>query len=170
MKHTLQLIPACIAALAFCAPLAAKPAPKVSPSPASSAATTPAASKKAPTPAAKTTAERTLPFKGMIASVDQVAKTFTIGKEKARVFQVTEKTVLTKGGAAVTMKDVVANEEARGSYIKAADGTLEAKTVKLGPMTDEEKAASSKSSKKKAKAETSSEVSPAPSPAASATP
>ena len=170
MKHKLQLIPAFIAALALCSPLAAKPAPKASPSPASSTAASPAPSKKAATPAAKTTAERALPFKGTIAAVDQVAKTFTIGKGKARVFQVTEKTVLTKGGAAVTMKDVVANEEARGSYVKAADGTLEAKTVKLGPMTDEEKAASSKSSKKKAKAETSSEASPAPSPAASATP
>ncbi|HEV2841233.1 MAG TPA: hypothetical protein VGW39_07920 [Chthoniobacterales bacterium] len=171
MTHKLQLIPACIAALALCSPLAAKPAPKVSPSPASSAAASPALSKKAPTPATiKTTAERAIPFKGMIASVDQVAKTFTIGKGKTRVFQVTEKTVLTKGGAAVTMKEVVANEEARGSYTKAADGTLEAKTVKLGPMTDEEKAASSKSSKKKAKTETSSDASPAPSPGTTATP
>lgn len=174
MKHKLNLIPACLTALALCAPLAASAARKTSPSPAPNAAASSAASKKAAAPAAKTTTERTLPFKGMISSVDQVAKTFTIGKGKARVFQVTEKTVLSKGGAAVTMKDVVANEEARGSYIKAADGILEAKTVKLGPMTDEEKAASSKSSKKKAKAETSSDASPAaspaPSPAASATP
>jgi hypothetical protein len=104
----------------------------------------------------------------MISSVDQVAKTFTIaGKEKARVFQVTEKTVLTKAGAAVTMKDVVANEEARGSYVKATDGTLEVKTVKLGPATEAEKAASPKSSKKKAKAEASPEASPAASAAAS---
>ncbi len=175
MKHKLHLIPACLAALALCAPLSATPAPEESPSPASSAADSTAASKKAPTPAAKTTAERALPFKGTIASVDQVAKTFTLGgKEKARVFQVTEKTVLTKGGAAVTMKDVMANEEARGSYVKAADGALEAKTVKLGPMTDEEKAASSKSSKKKAKKEASSDaapaVSPAPSPGTTVTP
>ena len=177
MKHKLPLIPACLAALALCAPLSAKPAPKTSPSPGSSAADSSAASKKepTPTPAAKTTAERALPFKGTIASVDQVAKTFTLGgKEKARVFQVTEKTVLTKGGAAVTMKDIMANEEARGSYLKAADGTLEAKTVKLGPMTDEEKAASAKSSKKKAKAEKSSDasatVSPAPSPGTTVTP
>ncbi|HWM23631.1 MAG TPA: hypothetical protein VNP98_02310 [Chthoniobacterales bacterium] len=175
MKNKLHLIPVCLAALALCAPLSAQPAPKASPSPVSSAADSSAASKKAPTPAAKTAAERALPFKGTISSVDQVAKTFTLGgKEKARVFQVTEKTVLTKGGAAVTMKDVVANEAARGSYLKAADGTLEAKTVKLGAMTDEEKAASSKSSKKKAKKEASSDaapaVSPAPSPGTTATP
>jgi hypothetical protein len=90
----------------------------------------------------------------MVSAVDQTAKTFTIaGKEKARVFKVTDKTVLTKAGAPATMKDVLANEEVRGSYVKAADGSLEARVVKLGPMTDAEKAASSKSSKKKVKPE-----------------
>ena len=139
MKNKLQLIPACIAALALCAPAAWAAAPKA------------------------------LPFKGVISSVDQVAKTFTItGKEKARVFQVTDKTALTKGGAAVTMKDVVANEEVRGSYVKLADGTLEVKTAKLGPMTEEEKAAGSNGSKKKAKKdEASPKGSPTASPAAS---
>lgn len=90
----------------------------------------------------------------MISAVDQTAKTFTIaGKEKSRVFKVTDKTALTKAGAPATMKDVMANEEVRGSYVKAADGSLEARVVKLGPMTDAEKAASPKSSKKKAKPE-----------------
>jgi len=51
---------------------------------------------------------------------------------------------------AATMKDVAANEEVRGSYWKAADGNLEARTVKLGPMTEAEKAATEKHSKKKA--------------------
>jgi hypothetical protein len=99
----------------------------------------------------------------MISTVDQTAKTFTIaGKEKSRVFKVTDTTVLTKAGAPATMKDVTANEEVRGSYTKAADGSLEAKTVKLGPPTDAEKA--EKPSKKK------SEASPSPSPSASAKP
>lgn len=165
MKNKLQLIPACVAALALCAPAVATAAPKASPSP--TVAASPAASTKAAPPAAKTAPARPIPFKGVISSVDQVAKTFTItGKEKARVFQVTEKTILTKAGAAVTMKDVVANEEARGSYVKA-DGILEVKTVMLGPLTDAEKAAGSKESKKKAKAEASPEGSPAASPAAS---
>jgi hypothetical protein len=87
----------------------------------------------------------------MISAADQKAKTFTIaGKEKSRVFKITDKTVLTKAGVAATMKDVEANEEVRGSYWKAADGSLEAKTVKLGPMTEAEKAATEKHSKKKA--------------------
>ena len=125
MKNKLQFITACIAALASCAPVAAY-------------------------------AERAVPFRGMISTVDQTAKTFTIaGKEKARVFKVTDKTVLTKAGAPATMKDVAANEEVRGSYLKAEDGGLEVKTAKLGPMTEAEKAASAKSSKKKAKPEAS---------------
>ena len=154
MKNKLRLIPACIAALALFAPVAAYAATKTSTPPAPHAAASPAASKKAAPPAAKDKTERAVPFHGMISAVDQTAKTFTIaGKEKARVFKVTDKTVLTKAGAPATMKDVVANEEVRGSYVKAADGSLEAKIVKLGPMTDAEKAASSKSSKKKAKPE-----------------
>jgi hypothetical protein len=60
------------------------------------------------------------------------------------------------------MKDMVANEEVRGSYWKMSDGTLEAKTVKLGPKTDAEKAADEK--RKEKKAETSAEASPSASP------
>lgn len=87
----------------------------------------------------------------MISAVDQKAKTFTIaGKEKSRVFKITDKTVMTKAGAPATMKDVVANEEVRGSYWKMSDGTMEAKTVKLGPKTDAEKAADEKRKTKKA--------------------
>ena len=104
---------------------------------------------------------RPLPFHGKISAVDQKAKTFTIaGKEKSRVFKITDKTVLTKASAPATMKDVVANEEVRGSYWKMADGTLEAKTVKLGPKTDAEKAQHEKKTSPKT------ETSPAPSPRA----
>ena len=38
------------------------------------------------------------------------------------------------------MKDVVSNEEVRGSYYKMTDGSMEAKNVKLGPLTEAEKA------------------------------
>lgn len=165
MKIRLHLIPACIAALTVCAPMAVHAAEKKSPSPAPSAAPSSAASTKAAPPAAKNKTERAIPFHGMISTVDQTAKTFTIaGKEKARVFKVTDKTVLTKAGTPATMKDVAANEEVRGAYMKAADGALEARVVKLGPMTDAEKAASSKSSKKKAKAEASPGAAPSASP------
>jgi hypothetical protein len=175
MKNKLQIVTACIAAFACCAPAVASAATKKSPSPAASPSVTPSpkstrspAPQTAPAVAPKATPHptigRVVPFHGMVGSVDQKAKTFTIGKEKSRVFKVTDKTVLSKGGAPATMKDVVANEEVRGSYWKATDGTLEAKTVKLGPLTDVEKAGQEK--KKAPKSETSATASPAASPSA----
>lgn len=181
MKNKRNLITACIAAIACSVPVATSAATKKpSPSPSASASASPkatAAPKTKPTssPAANTTTDatkaRAIPFHGMISAVDQKAKTFTIaGKEHSRVFKITDKTVMTKAKAPATMKDVVANEEARGSYWKLTDGTLEAKTVKLGPKTDAEKAADEKHKKKSSKSETSPEASPSASPSASPKP
>ena len=151
MKNKLRPIPACIAALAFCALAIAAAASKTPPPSAPDTATAPVASTTAAPPGEKNTTERAVPFHGTIFAVDQQAKTFTIaGKEKSRVFKITDKTVLTKAGVAATMKDVTVNEEVRGSYWKAIDGSLEARIVKLGPITEAEKAASKKHSKKKA--------------------
>ena len=124
----------CAASLALCVPLNAQFAPAATASPATSPS--PAAS-----PAAKPAA-RPLPFRGKISAVDQSAKTFTVGGKKGSlVLKVTETTTINKGGNAATTTDIVENELARGSYLKQADGTLEAKTVKLGPPTEAEKKA-----------------------------
>jgi hypothetical protein len=80
---------------------------------------------------------RAIPFHGMISAVDQKGKTFTIAsKAKPRVFKVTDKTTITKGGKAASMQDITENEEASGSVWENPNGTLEAKTVKLGPMEE----------------------------------
>lgn len=183
MKNKLRLITACTAALACCLPLAASGASKksASPTPSPMASASPKAKatpapKTTPSPAPKTTSSpaantttdaskaRAIPFHGMISAVDARAKTFTIaGKEHSRVFKITDKTVLTKAGAHATMKDVVANEEARGSYWKLTDGTLEAKSVKLGPKTEAEKAADEKAKSKKKEKEEAAESSASPS-------
>jgi hypothetical protein len=81
------------------------------------------------------------------------------GKQGSRVFKVTDTTSITKAGAPATMTDIVENERARGTYVKQADGSLEAKTVKIGPKTEGEK--KGKKGKKGADAE---EDSPAASP------
>jgi hypothetical protein len=179
MKNKFHIVTACIAAFACSAPITLTAAiSKKSPLPAASPSVSPSPKTKS-SPSPKTTASpsphptvsRSLPFHGMISAVDQKAKTFTIaGKEKSRVFKITDKTVLSKAGAAATMKDVVANEDVRGSYWKLTDGTLEAKTVKLGPKTDAEKAADEKHKKKSTKSETSPEASPSASPSASPKP
>jgi hypothetical protein len=192
MKTQLQLVITCATVVAFSLPLtahgakkapsptpsaapsvSAKPTPatKTTPTPKPTATAKPAASPKTQataTPNGKTTTDpnkaRAIPFHGSISAVDHRAKTFTIaGKEHSRVFKITDKTALTKAGAPATIKDVVANEEARGSYWKVTDGTLEAKTVKLGPKTDTEKAADEKANARKKEKESASESSASPS-------
>jgi hypothetical protein len=98
-----------------------------------------------------------VPFRGTIASFDDKARIFTIaGKQSARSLKITDTTVITKGGNPATIKDIVANEEVRGSYYKMNDGTLEAKTVKLGPLTEAEKASKeARKEKREKKAEAS---------------
>jgi hypothetical protein len=110
----------CAASLAFCMPLNAQLSPATTASPATSPAANPAT--------------RPIPFRGKISAVDQSAKTFTLGgKEGSQVFKVTDSTKIMKGGAPGTMADIVENEQARGTYLKQADGTLEAKAVRIGP-------------------------------------
>src|SRR5438876_5065106 len=129
------IIGACIAALAFSAPLAAQTMRRKSdsPSPSPSASASPAASPSKPS-------ARSNPFHGMVSAADQNAKTFTIaGKTTSRAFKVTDKTAVTKAGNPATMADIVENQEVSGSYRKNADGTLEAKTVKIGPISEKKK-------------------------------
>jgi hypothetical protein len=119
----------CGVAVILCA-LASAQTPRTSSSPSASPKT--AAS---PAGSAAKQGTRPLPFHGMISAVDQNAKTFTIaGKKQSRIFKVTDKTSITKGAKTATIQDITENEEASGSYWKNADGTLEAKMVKLGPM------------------------------------
>jgi hypothetical protein len=124
MKRTyLSIIAISIAAIATTF-AAGKSSSKASPSPSASASAS----------GAETKSPRPLPFHGMVSAVDQTAKTFTIaGKEKSRVFKVSDKTEISKGGASATMSDIAENSEVSGSYWKNADGSLEAKTVKVGP-------------------------------------
>jgi hypothetical protein len=174
MKYIAQVTNAgCIAAVLFViSPSASAFRQKASPTP----TTSPAAKATASASAKAEKAERAIPFHGMISAVDTRAKTFTIaGKEKARVFKVTGQTALTKGGNPATMKDVVEKEEARGSYWKLADGSLEARSVKLGPLTEKEKAdeearKAKRAERKAAKEEEASSASPAASASPSASP
>ena len=151
MKMKKQLITAaCIAAIVLGASVnaAAKEKKSASPTPSATASATPM--EKAST--------RPISYRGKIASVDATAKTFTVG---SRTIKVTDETKIMKQGAAATMSDIVADEEVRGSYWKKEDGSLEAKSVKLGAMTEEEKA---KRSSHKKKSDESAEASPSASP------
>jgi hypothetical protein len=161
MKQKIYLISCiCLVTFALSMALSAQLMPRrhTSPSPAAKAASQSASPAKQ--------AARPVPFHGMVSAVDQSAKTFTIaGKEKSRVFKVTDKTTVTKNGNAGTMKDIAENEEVSGSYLKNADGSLEAKTVKIGAVSEKKSEEGQKS-----KTSPSPSESPASSPAASPKP
>lgn len=145
MKSKTISLTASISLLVCCLPIiaSAAPAKRSSPSPAPSASPVATSTMKSP---------RAIPYHGTVSAVDQNARTFTIaGKENSRVFKISDRTIVTKAAVSASMKDLTANDAVRGSYWKNADGTLEAKTVKIGPMTDAEKAATGKKSKKTTK-------------------
>ena len=76
-----------------------------------------------------------VPYHGIISAVDKDAKTFTIeGRRESRVLKMIEGTSITKGGQPATIDDINKDDEVSGSYLKDSDGTLLARTVKIGPI------------------------------------
>jgi hypothetical protein len=76
-----------------------------------------------------------VPYHGIISALDKSAKTFTIqGKRESRVLKIIDGTSITKGGQTATIDDINNTDEVSGSYMKDADGTLVARTVKIGPV------------------------------------
>ncbi len=146
MKYKSRLVTgACIVAVALCGTLSAADKNSPSPAPKTSPAKTEAAA-----PAKK---PRAIPFRGKASAIDQSAKTFTIaGKTTSRTFKVTDTTTVTKAGSPATFADLTENEDVTGSYWKMEDGTLEAKSLKVGGKTEAEKAAASSKKKKSKKA------------------
>ena len=166
MKHFLSLTTCLSAFLLLTSPADAAKKKSASPAPSAAPSASPSGS-----PATRTF--KGIPFHGMISAVDGRAKTFTISSRSgARVFKISNETSITRQGAIATMKDVVEKEEVRGLYRKEADGTLQAVVVKVGPLTEEEKAAEAarkarRAERRAAKAAASPSASPATSPSAS---
>ena len=76
-----------------------------------------------------------MPYHGVISAVDKNAKTFTIeGRGKAHVLKIIDGTPITKNGETAAIDDISKDDEVSGSYLKDSDGTLLARTVKIGPV------------------------------------
>src|SRR5215471_936161 len=74
-----------------------------------------------------------VPHYGVISAVDKNAKTFTIeGRMESDVLKIIDGTLITKDGQTVTIDNLNKNDEVSGSHLKDADGTLLARTVKIG--------------------------------------
>ena len=103
----------------------------------SQAPTSPAASETSPGAswARYRTKGSLVPYHGTISAVDKDAKTFTIeGTRKSRVLKIIDGTPITKNGETATIDDISKDDEVSGSYLKDSDGTLLARTVKIGPI------------------------------------
>jgi hypothetical protein len=145
MTNKLSLIVGAGMAIALCltSSVLAQEKKAASPSPGASASATAATSLAADAASSPAKKQEALPFHGIISAVDQTAKTFSIaGKEKIRVFRITDRSVITiaklktqhhAGDAPGTMTDVAIREKASGSFWKNADDSLEVKSAKLDP-------------------------------------
>ena len=141
---------------AFCGPLTAASKKSPSPAPSGSPAATTAAS-----PAAKPA--RATPFRGNATAIDKNAKTFTIGKTTTRVIKVTDQTTIMKGTATATFADITDGQYVTGSYMKQADGSMEAKSVKIGGKSGTDTGAKKKAAKDESEEGSTEATSPAPS-------
>jgi hypothetical protein len=94
----------------------------------------PAPTEKAPDPGAAKKADpnRPLPFHGKVSAVDPAAKTFSLkGSTKDRVFQVTDKTNISKEGKPAKLTTLTVGEEVTGSA-KKSEETWTAVSVYIG--------------------------------------
>ncbi|MGE5208426.1 MAG: hypothetical protein ACM3KL_03750 [Alphaproteobacteria bacterium] len=126
MKNMVKPIGATIfAAIALCTPLGAQTTTQEASSPSASPKRSLREYPRA----------RLVPYHGMISAVDKNAKTVTIaGKRSTRSFKITDATTITKDGEKISLGDIKQNDEVSGSYLKTSDGTIEARTIKIGPV------------------------------------
>jgi hypothetical protein len=78
---------------------------------------------------------QSLPFQGKIDKVDKTAMTITVG---SRVFQVASETKIFKADkkTPAVFADAIVGDHITGSYTKADDGKLTAKSLYLGTTSD----------------------------------
>jgi len=79
---------------------------------------------------AKKPSNRTLPFRGKLAAIDNTEKTITVGKE---TLQITSETRISKAGKPATLEDGAVGDEVAGAYKKDAQGKLNALSLRFGP-------------------------------------
>ena len=78
-------------------------------------------------------ANRAVPFRGKIASVDKEAKTVKVGE---RTFQVVADTRIMKAGKPATLDDATVGEEVGGQYREGAEKKLNLVSLRIGARPD----------------------------------
>ena len=80
--------------------------------------------------------DRPTPFNGKINEIDKTAKTISIGKEKKKTIQITDKTRILKAGKTATLDDASVGVDVGGSYRENTAGKLEAISLRIGPKPE----------------------------------
>ena len=76
---------------------------------------------------------RTVPFRGKVAALDALKKTFTLSGPKQRVFQLSTDTQIEKGGHPAAIGDIATGDEARGLCQIDEDGQRIVIKASFGP-------------------------------------
>jgi hypothetical protein len=92
----------------------------------------------------KKDAPKSLPFRGKVKTIDNSAKTLSVGKE---TFQITSETKITKMGKPATLSDGAEGDQVAGSYHKDADGKSTASMVRFGPKSPADASSNTKTNK-----------------------
>jgi uncharacterized protein YqeY len=102
-----------------------------------------AATKAATTENAKAKKAKATVYNGKVATVEKMAKTFTLDGKKDLVFQVTSETRIVKDGKPATMDDVTVGESVKVRS-KVKDDKTDALLVQIGKVASKAKAKKSK--------------------------
>jgi hypothetical protein len=78
----------------------------------------------------KKPSHRVLPFHGKLKSIDNTAKTISVGTE---TIQITSETIITKAGKPATLEDGTAGDTVAGAYRKDTEGKLNAVSLRFAP-------------------------------------
>ncbi|HEX8373069.1 MAG TPA: hypothetical protein VF585_09835 [Chthoniobacterales bacterium] len=108
-----------------------------------------------PTPPAAETEKAAVPrpFHGTVGTVYPDENYFDVPNTNtttSRTFKVAPQSKITREGKEITIKDVNAGDEVRGMALKTGDRQYEVVSAKVGPKSEEEKAADQKRKEKKA--------------------
>jgi hypothetical protein len=83
----------------------------------------------------KKSAPKAIPFHGNVKTIDNNAKTLSVGKE---IFQITSETKIIKMGKPATLADGAVGDMVGGQYHKDTDGKLTATSIRFGPKAPTE--------------------------------
>ena len=87
-----------------------------------------------------------MPFNGKVSGVDKPSKSITLeGKEKARTFQITSETKISKDKKPATLEEVIVGDNVGGYARENAEGKLEVVTLNLKPAAPKAKEGEKKS-------------------------